>query len=557
MKDVVELVEVQELPAPVSGNAIYDTEHPYRHAEHVRQVWRVLAECSQTEWVQLDISVEESVVDGRWQRQMRVIQGLFRLLDATPKNEQGAVIARVLAGIHGDNELARLQAALDSIERARQAVPKAEKIPLTASPFDSDGAAIIGNNPPVHVLFESLTKGGETARNKKNGWKGRDNNPQLPVFRTPQRVKGDWTVYFDANSCPEAEQWGRVEGLSALHTKLGLFCLAKICDPRNNMRHPNKEPTGVSYEDLRRALGLRGKPMAEFKPLADSLVKDLTDLKATVRGIMINGKPDGIADCSLFVVSKVWDKQYEFFDERAIIGWLIDPGPWAKHYFNRNAKPWLSTLQSAVLALDHRGVRRADVLALHITTLLFVVAGGDQFKEQAITRTVADLLELAGELPEPEHRTKDWGGRTAEALHTALETMQGRGLVAAVEYGPTYPDPGDRGKGWVARWLSATITLTSPEAAAFLEQDTPAPTANIPARLERKRKAHKRKLLGDMLDVETAARLRERIAQQFVSQRDAAQRLGCSQSMLSLVLNRRRAPGELAPKLQELLDSPT
>lgn len=445
----------------------------------------------------------------------------------------------------------------EAVTRGDQAVPKAEKIPLTASPFDSDGAAIIGNNPPVHVLFESITKGGADARHQKNGWKGRDSNQQLPVFRTPQRVKGDWTVYFDANSCPEAEQWGRVEGLSALHTKLGLFCLAKICDPRNNMRHPNKEPTGVSYEDLRRALGLRGKPMAEFKPLADSLVKDLADLKATVRGIMINGKPDGIADCSLFVVSKVWDKQYEFFDERAIIGWLIDPGPWAKHYFNRNAKPWLSTLQSAVLDLDHRGVRRADVLALHITTLLFVVAGGDQFKEQAITRTVADLLELAGELPEPEHRSKHWGNRTAEALHTALETMQGMKLVAAVEYGPTYPDPGDRGKGWVDRWLSATITLTSPEAAAFIGRDTPAPTASIPARLERKRKAHKRKLLGDMLDVETAARLRERIAQQFVSQRDAAQRLGCSQSMLSLVLNRRRAPGELAPKLQELLDSPT
>ena len=439
-----------------------------------------------------------------------------------------------------------------------QAAPKPIKIPTTTSPFDNNGAALIGNNPPCHVLFEAIAKGGPNAKRMKNGWKGRDSDPESPVFRNPQRVKGDWTVFFDTGSGPVAEQWGRVERLSALHMKLGLFCLAKICDPRQSMRHPSKEPTGVSYEDLRRALGLREKPMAEFKPLADSLVKDLADLKATVRGIMINGKPDGIAECPLFVVSKVWDKQYEFFDERAIIGWLIDPGPWAKHYFNRDAKPWLSTLQSAVLDLDHRGVRRADVLALHIATLLFVVAGGDQFKEQAITRTVADLLEVAGELPEPEHRVKDWARRAVEALHAALETLQTMKLVATVEYGTGYPDAGDRGRGWVERWLSATITLTTPAAAAFLGRDIPEAPARLPARLEHKKQVRKLPALkpAERLDDATAARLRAGIAQRFPNQTKAAQHFGCSQSALSRAANGINAPKpELAAKIQAFLNS--
>ncbi len=271
------------------------------------------------------------------------------LKNAYMDNNPDMAIDAIVEAIKKKQYLDKVNKAIRDLDKQepQTSKPAVLKIPTTPSPFDSNGAALIGNNPPCHVLFEAIAKGGPNARNHKNGWKERDSNPESPVFRDPQRVKGDWTVYFDANSGPVAEQWERVEGLSALHMKLGLFCLAKICDPRNNMKHPTKEPTGVSYEDLRRALGLKEKPMAEFKKQADSLVKDLADLKATVRGVMINGKPDGIAECSLFVVSKVWDKQFEFFDERAIIGWLIDPGQWAKYYFNQKAKPWLTTLQSA------------------------------------------------------------------------------------------------------------------------------------------------------------------------------------------------------------------
>ena len=502
------------------------------------------------------------------------INRLIRLKELAPKNTPPEFLKMIdgsietmqrLADTPGMSEIEarllkqdlaqELRELAEGINPSKQAVPKVAKIPRTVSPFNTEGEAVVGNNPPCHVLFEAVAKGGKGARNQKNGWQDSSVNPEQAIFKTPQRVKGDWTVFFD-NALTGS--WARVEGLSALHTKLGLFCLAKICDPRNQMRHPSKEPVGVSYEDLRRALGLREMTMEKFKPLADSLVRDWADLKATVRGIMINGKPDGIAECSLFTISKVWDKQYEFFENRVQIGWLFDPGPWAKHYFNRDAKPWLSTLQNTVLELDHRGIMRADILVLHIATLLFAVAGGDQFKEQTITRTVAELLELAGELPEPEHRGKDWARRTRERLETALDTMLASKLAAAVEYGPTYPGGAENGKGWVEHWLSATITLTTPEAAAFLGRDIPETTAKLPARLERKQRARKLPRLkpAERLDDATAARLRAGIAQQFPNQTKAAQYFGCSQSALSRAANGINAPKpELAAKIQTFLDS--
>ena len=285
-----------------------------------------------------------------------------------------------------------------------QAIQTPLKIPRSPDPFHDADKAVIGNNGPLHVLLEATAKGGPKARTQVNGWK--ENTQGHPVFRTPQRIKGDWTVYFRNDGSTAADAWKRVEGLSALHSKIALFFLARICDPRSKARYPSDNPVGVSYEDLRNALGFkkRGKALEDFKQTANEIVKDIADLEATVRGIMINGKPDGIAECAIFTITKVWHAQQVLFGEQAQIGWMVDPGPWARRYFNNEAKPWLATLHRTLLELDHRGTRRAEVLALHIATLLFVVAGGDQFKKQAITRTVAELLELAGELPEPEHR---------------------------------------------------------------------------------------------------------------------------------------------------------
>ena len=175
-----------------------------------------------------------------------------------------------------------------------------------------------------------------------------------------------------------------------------------------------------------------------------------------------------------------------------------------------------------------------------------------------MTRTVADLLELVGELPEPEHRGANWANRTAEALSAALETLLGNKLLASVQYGPTYPDPGDRGRGWSERWLTATVTMTTPEAAAILgQQPTEVPAGKVPPRLVKKRQARKPLTPGERLDKTTAERLRARIAEHFLNQTQAAKHLGTTQSTLSRVLNRATTPKpELMASIRAFLDSP-
>ena len=484
-----------------------------------------------------------------WDAWDEVITQLDEGADVIEHSQNADTVDKVLARI--DEATERFDTALLRVRNK----PAVSKIPTTPPPFDADGKAVMTNNGPCHVLLEAIPKGGPNARKKPNGFK--EVAPGRVAFQTPQHRDGDWTVYFDPQSDSPLTQWERVEGLSPLHTKVALFALAKICDPRNNGKHPNKKPIGISYKDLQRAIGLREMPMEEFKPLANRLVKDCSELLATVRGItMPDGKTDGIADCPVFYISKVWDERLFDTGEFYQIGWLIDPGMWAKYYFNTEAAPWLSVLQESLLGLDHRNARRAEVMALHIGTLLFVVAGGNQYKKRAITRYVWELLELAGELLEPEHRGAHWANRTAEALHVALETLRGARLVATVEYSPDYPDPSEQGKGWVERWLNATITLTTPEAAAFLEQDAPAPKAKLPPRLEKKLQRKPDKRPGERLDDTTAARLRAAIAHRFVNQEQAAHYFKCSRPLLSKVLNgQRTVNAELAAKFKALLDN--
>ena len=58
------------------------------------------------------------------------------------------------------------------------------------------------------------------------------------------------------------------------------------------------------------------------------------------------------------------------------------------------------------------------------------------------------------------------------------------------------------------------------------------------------------------LDTATAERLRAEISRQFPNQTQAAEHFGCTQSGLSRVLNRQRAPGlDMAGKIKTFLDS--
>ena len=126
-----------------------------------------------------------------------------------------------------------------------------------------------------------------------------------------------------------------------------------------------------------------------------------------------------------------------------------------------------------------------------------------------------------------------------------------------------YPDPGTRQAGWQDRWLDTPVFMLTPEAAEKLAIEVLpiAEPAALPDKTAWNRrgmgKPVKKLVKEQFLDTATAERLRAEISRQFPNQTKAAEYFGCTQSGLSRVLNRHRAPGvEMAGKIKTFLDSP-
>lgn len=269
-----------------------------------------------------------------------------------------------------------------------------------------------------------------------------------------------------------------------------------------------------------------------------------------------------IPRCKLFDVAEVYEDQYclNGLMDKIPIGWAIRAGMWANYWFNSQGRMWLSSMSRVLLELDHRTVRGADVMAKKIGLLLLAVPGGTAHWNAPVARRVERLLADIGELPEHEHRGAHWANRTRERLDTALAMLKECGALVEYRYSEDYPDPGDRGKGWVERWLSASINLTAPEFVA-LDSDKEQQQVVIPPSWQRKRprlgKPRKALEPGQSLDETTVNRIRQKAAARNLLWKDLAKQMGVAPSTFANVRARREAPGPaLAAKIRAFLDSP-
>lgn len=181
--------------------------------------------------------------------------------------------------------------------------------------------------------------------------------------------------------------------------------------------------------------------------------------------------------------------------------------------------------------------------------------GGTDSRNYSLIKSVQDLLAVIGELPDEGHRGTHWASRMEEALREALNRLLAHHLLETVKFSEDYPEPGDRGRGWVERWLSAEITLTTPEAAMKLN-DRP---AGLKGRQQRNRGTGKPKKLltpGRYLTETEIAAIRRKCAEQNRLLKDLAREMGVAAPTLSNVLNRRETAGDaLLGKLKTFLNS--
>ena len=442
------------------------------------------------------------------------------------------------------------------------------RIPRSPDPFNSGETAPVPNNPFTHFFLSAVADGGPQARFKPGGWC--DNQ----FDETPQYLKqhlagngSQWRAAFDPQSRNAAELWGIVERLNTLHMHVAMYFLAKMGDPRNGVKHPLMEAVTVSVDELLRVkcIQTRGHRRQLLQKDIAQCVKDLADMTTDVRNIKVEGKRAHIPNCKLFNIAEVYEEQLDMLgpSERVHVGWAIQAGMWASFWFtNEGGRYWVSAMARALLELDHGVNKRAHTLAFRIGALILTVAGGTDYLNQSLSITIGKLLRDIGELPDEDHREKDWARRTADALQAALDTLLGAGLLATYTFGPTYPDPGDRGRGWVERWLASTVTITTP-AAVKKTKEVEAGTATLPPRLEKKRRNRgtgkpKRALEGKQyLDGADIAAIYAAYKARNWTQLTLAKHVKCARSTLSNILNKREAPSaELAARIRAFLDSP-
>lgn len=471
--DWMNVVEVEELPPPLSGTAITDPMHPYRHTE---LAMRVLAACSQTTYVQFDLSIEEAgVADGRWQRQMRVIQDVVGLLDAAPSSEKDAVIARVVAGIHGDNELARLQAALASIEQARRAVPKA---PKGLDPSDAAGLLKMPANQYVMEHLGAQMQGGPSWQ-AKGVWKPNpDGGPPSIHKNYPNggRVHitisgGEFEAAEQAAEQIQAAVQTTMAQYGALSVDVTLALLGILGDPRQVPAYPIETAVYLSTKTILKnktfeRYGKDGRLME--KQVAD-IMNALAKLRLYFRGVKVDSReaitlPEG----KLFEIEKSYKEQMDINGQWVVVetGWVVRIGMWATVFLKPGVRIWLCDIARDVLALDHRDNRQAAQMAKFIWVRFLGPMGGRQSEKAPVVVRVRVLLEAIGFLRVEDERGKDWYRRTRENLDSAFEKLRFLGAVAQWSYSDDCPHFADRkahrGHSNQEQWLDSFVTLIDP-----------------------------------------------------------------------------------------------
>jgi DNA-binding XRE family transcriptional regulator len=273
-------------------------------------------------------------------------------------------------------------------------------------------------------------------------------------------------------------------------------------------------------------------------------------------------------------------------EEKEIIAINIFAGQWA-HYWLNTVKDgqhyeWTSLATQVLLQL---GDNRTEQAAKRFGALLLTMPGATGVFKTTQEDTHAGVLDAIGELLKDEYRGmvegesqkgQDWGRRMEQLLYGGEDShgnyQQGMfpllvalGLLDSFEKPVAELDAGDKGRGWVDRWLALSVRWTSSAAAARMkaaELET-AQKAVIEQRVTKPKrprgtgKTKKALAVAQYFDQTTINAIYAAYRGRNWTQMTFAKELGIARSTLSNVLNRREAPSpELAAKIRAILDSP-
>lgn len=502
-------------------------------------------------------------------------------------------IFNIISAANGDltgNVPAELSRALSVLSRLIEKIQTSDKKPAVPSvPRAPEPPEFSINNKVVHGVGMAIAAGGPNAQKKVAAWRKNQVNGH-PVF-TCNQGRDEMTVYLEPTGYNAPELWAKVHGMDALTLDVFLAVLMLVCDPRNKAAYPHfgwftVNPAQIVDMKAFRRYGndrrvLIGKVVEAVHTISD-LRTDFV-IRWPGRGKKEQNRVARETGCRvLHIGSVVYVEQGQLFEhpeefpkDKQAVAVNIFIGKWGTYWLRDGERYyWVAAASRKLLEYEHRSDRMGEVFAKKIGMLLLTMEGGTDSQEKTLELSIENLLEEIRELLAEEFRGKrltgedgvetregeHWASRTDEYLQLGLTCLRQDGLLASYNFSSDYPEPGDRGRGWVRRWLSAKVYLITPKAAAQMEQTPPQIQRPAPERKRRIRglgKVRKPLQRGQYLDAVTVAAVYHAYHARYWTQETLAKELKVARPTLSNVLNRREAPScELAARIRAFLDSP-
>ena len=330
-----------------------------------------------------------------------------------------------------------------------------------------EGMFSLPNNPLIVATLQALCAGGARAQSNDGGW--RSSREGTPYFDFWSGSGG--RIRVTVGEADPIEAWEHIHSYSALTLDVAMSLLAGLaCDAhRTATVAPRRDSVRLSAAAVLNAKKYR-RFGAERIQFANSVELEMAKL-LRLRFDIINYP-------AFNPTTRSWARMGITRQDVALLecapdspppdanecqrGLALRFGAWAEHWLHAGGPMWVSPLPQAVLCLDHRDNRGADVLAKKIGLLLALSWGAARHNDSSVLEVRA-LLRRVGELRRCGADTAHYSGRLADRTEEALMRLSESGLfeirLAGHDAAATLRAGGRR---WFDSWLDARLTISQP-----------------------------------------------------------------------------------------------
>jgi len=314
--------------------------------------------------------------------------------------------------------------------------------------------------------MQAIYAGGPNAQACESGW--RKDKSGAPYYDFWSGSGGRIRVWIEESS--NAAAWQDVASYSALTGDVAITLLASLASDslRASTCSPRRESVWLGGSAILYAKNYRrfGAERLEFAQAVETATHRLLNLRFDILNypgfdpVSRTWKRDGITRLGVALLD-LDEEQPPVANDTCAGAAPLRLGAWADHWLNAAGPMWVSSLPDALIKLDHRASRGADVLAKKLGILMTLTWGAarDQ-KHQA--HEMRALLRRAGELRRPGAQDAHYGGRLADRFEEARLRLDEAGIFRMQVQSADADLARSDGRRWFEDWLGAKIKVARP-----------------------------------------------------------------------------------------------